>query len=108
MLPLPRIVSPLVDTYGKINQGWNNFLQQFSQPPQPFITLTVSGSPFQYVGKEPGHIFITGGTITGLTLSRGVDALALATTMRIIPIEISDLVTVTYSVLPVVTFVPRY
>lgn len=107
----PNVVQPFVDKFNRIMQPWMGYLQQFTIPPPPFQSVTVSTSPFSYYADEPGNLFITGGTVSLITLTRGTDTLTIATstsTPRIIPLAIHDIVEITYTVLPTITFIPSY
>lgn len=106
MLPLPSIVQAFVDKAGRIAKPWNIYLQQFTQAPPPFIDI-IGASPFSYVAKEPGFLFIVGGTVTALHLIRGTVNIDL-TGQKIIPVSINDTVITTYSVLPTIKFGANY
>lgn len=108
MQVLPNQNSPFVRLpSGIIIPPWNSYLQQFTQAPPPFVALTVGTSPFSYTAKEPGYVAIPSGTISAIILSRGTGTIDL-TGEKIIPVSINDIVTVTYSVLPVIKFIPIY
>ena len=109
MIRLPNLLAPLVNAKGFILAPWNSYLQQFTQAPPPIMGITVGASPFDYVAQEPGTIIIVGGTLTNVSLIRGVDTLAMGNAARIIPVAIEDTVRITYSVVPTsITFVPAY
>lgn len=107
MIPLPTLLAPFVDNRGKIKQPWNFYLQQFTQAPPSILTITVGGSPFSYQAVEPGVIAVTGGTISAITLTRGIITINV-TGEKLIPVAIADTVEITYSVLPTVQFIPSY
>lgn len=109
MQTLPSVLSRFVDQAGKIVTPFIQYLQQFTIAPPSFDPIAVGVSPFEYIAREPGNIAITGGTITNVTLIRGVDSLSFGSaTNRIIPVAINDVLEVTYSVLPTLTFIPSY
>lgn len=81
-------------------------MQQFTQAPPPIIELTVDISPFSYTAVEPGFIFIEGGTVSLITLRRG--AAIISFLGQLVPVSIGDEVEVTWSVLPVIVFIPIY
>lgn len=83
------------------------YLQQFTQAPPPFIQIDVDGSPFSYTAKEPGYVIVSAGTVSAVALTRGTDTLDFTGQMQV-PVSIGDTVTVTYSVLPTITFIPIY
>lgn len=107
MIPLPSQLAPLVTPNGKILRPWTQYLQQFTQAPPNIMSIVVSASPFVYQVKEPGSVAITGGTVSGITLTRGIISINL-TGSKIIPVSINDVVTIIYSVLPTIQFIPAY
>lgn len=109
MIPLPNTLAPFVNKLGQIIRPWNSYLQQFTQQPPSVTSVTVSASPFSYTAREPGNLAITGGTISQISLIRGNVTISFgAGSNKIIPVGINDVVTITYSVLPTVSFLPSY
>jgi len=106
MQPFPSVIQDFVDNLKKIKEPWVQYLQQFTIAPPAFIDITVGTSPFEYRAEEPGNVFITGGTISGITLTRGSDTITV--TGSLIPVAVADIVTVTWSVLPTMKFIPSY
>ena len=107
MLPLPNVLQQFVNRAGIVVTPWIQYLQQFTIAPPHFLDITLRGSPFEYVAKEPGNLFINGGVISLITLTRGIKTLTV-TGNKFIPIAVEDTVTITYFVLPTVTFIPSY
>lgn len=108
MQTFPNIVQAFVNRAGIILQPWMGYLQQFTTAPPAFNTIDVGVSPFEYEAREPGNIIITGGTVTDVLLTRGQETLDLGAFVTIIPVAINDIITITYSVLPTITFIPSY
>ena len=111
MLPLPSVLQEFVDSGRKIIVPWVQYLQQFTIAPPSFMDITVGSSPFQYEAAEPGNLFITGGTVSGITLTRGADTITVfpsTANPRLVPIAVNDVVTVTYTVKPTIKFIPLY
>jgi hypothetical protein len=81
------------------------FLQQFVQAPPDFVSIAVGPSIFAYQAVEPGFINVSGGTITDINLRRG-NKVITAVGAIFIPVSINDIVTVNYSVKPLMTFIP--
>lgn len=107
MVPVPNLITRLVDAAGKLLPGaWNSFFQQFVQAPPNFLLLSVGASPFLYTAKEPGYVSVTGGTVSAIVLIRG--GVGITINSNVVPVGIEDSVTVTYSVLPVMHFIPSY
>jgi len=107
MLPLPNVLQEFVNRAGIIKNPWIQYLQQFTIAPPNFIDVTLTGSPFEYVAREPGNLFIAGGTISLITLTRGAETLTVTGSI-LIPLAVADVVEITYSVLPAVKFIPSY
>lgn len=107
MQPFPQTIARFVDIAGRILQPWQQYLQQFTQAPPPFMQITVDGSPFSYIAREPGYVIISGGTVSAITLTRGSTTLTFTGQLQV-PVSINDTVTVTYSVLPTIRFIPIY
>ena len=111
MQPFPSVIQNFVDTLQKIKEPWVQYLSQFTIAPPPFVSVTVSASPFSYQAEEPGNLFISGGTVSGITLTRGADTITVfpsTANPRLVPVAVADIVTVTYSVLPTIKFIPSY
>lgn len=100
------MVAALVDKAGKIIPPWNSFFQQFTNPPADIIPIIPNPSPFSYLVKQPGMIVISGGTVTGISFTRGLTTIGI--NAFAFPVEIKDIVTVAYSILPTMNLVPRY
>ena len=108
MQPLPNQSSPLVRLpNGTIIPPWNSYLQQFTQAPPSFVRVTVGASIFSYVAKEPGFIIVKGGTVSAIHLIRGTTSIDMTGQVSI-PVSIQDKVSVTYSVVPTMYFIPIY
>lgn len=106
MQTFPSTLSRFVSTAGIILQPFISYLQQFTIAPPAFSDITVGASPFEYEAKEPGNVFIDGGMVSAITLTRGTDTITV--TGSLIPVGINDIVTITYSVLPAMKFIPSY
>lgn len=109
MVPFYTTIAKFVNSAGNILQPWISYLQQFTIAPPPFSTVIVGSSPFAYKSKEPGNIYITGGVVSAISLTRGTVTLSLVTTRPIlIPVAVDDIITVTYTGLPTIKFIPSY
>jgi hypothetical protein len=69
------------------------------------ITVAVGGSPFTFTAPSAGYIIIRGGTVSAVQLTRTVTTLT-GQTSGFFPLSQGDQLTVTYSALPVLVFVP--
>lgn len=108
MQKLPNQNAPFVNKItGNIIPPWNSYLQQFTQNPPSVIPITVGASPFSYTAKEPGNVAISGGTVSTIVFTRGNVSITIVGN-NFIQVGIGDIITVTYSVLPTIRFVPMY
>ncbi len=112
--PLPSMKSPIgrVMVNGKefgmcfLLPPWNSYFQQISQAGSEVLVANVGSSPFEITANANGTMIILSGTVTGITLTRGVNSFNLDVGNQLIPIRINDMLAVTYSVLPTITFLP--
>jgi hypothetical protein len=105
--PVPNMLAPLVNKMGKLIPPWNSWFQQFTQPPSAVASVAVGASTFSYTVNNVGQIIVSGGTVSAITLIRGLDSFILfndTTTPRSVLVSIGDTVQVTYSVLPTIKF----
>lgn len=107
MILIPNSLSALVNKSLLCVNPWFTYFRQFSIAPSPIKTVDVGVSPFAYTVKEPGSVFVTGGTVSLVQFTRGQVTLTL-TTNTLIPVCIGDIITVTHSVLPTIKFLPNY
>lgn len=107
MQTFPNTIATFVDEARKIAKPWIQYLQQFTTAPAAFKSLTVGKSPFVYTAVEPGFVYIKSGTVSVISLKRG--SIAIDTTgLVFIPVGIGDAITITYSVVPTVYFIPSF
>ena len=77
------------------------------QSRMPEAGVTVGASPFVFQANVPGHLLVQGGTVSVITIMRdGATAYTTGLTVGFIPLSKLDQATVTYSVLPTLTFFP--
>ena len=105
---VPNLNRPLVNKDGLVTKQseWVAFFSQFVTAPN--VVVDIAGvSPLSYIVKEPGSVYVNGGTVSSIIFSRGTTNLDV-TGQKLIPVEIKDIVTVTFTVAPTIQFVPRY
>lgn len=100
--------SPIAQTQdGKIKVYLTNvgrlFFQQFVQKAAAAVVVKLTGSPFSYTPNQNGNVYINGGTVSSVSLIRGLDTLDI-TGQKIVPIGIGDTIQITYTVAPTVKF----
>lgn len=74
---------------------------------QPTQSITVGASPFTYTAPFDGTIISTGGTVSAIALIRQGSSVATGLTAGLIPLSRLDSLQVSYSVAPVMTFLPK-
>jgi hypothetical protein len=77
----------------------------YTSTPAAIEPITATGSPFAYTATAGGVVVVTGGTVTGIALTRG-SAVAMGQTTGNFPVRNGDILTVTYSASPTMTFIP--
>jgi hypothetical protein len=93
---------------GKTSSVWYRYFQGIAQgiPPSNEATVSVGGSPFYYTAPSKGFLVINGGTVTAVQFTRSVTTLT-GQTSGIFPVSQGDVLTITYTVLPTLVFVPQ-
>lgn len=105
-LPSPSL--PMSDpTTGKVASIWYQWVARISQlsAERPFGPVTVGASPFTFTASTIGNLLVTGGTVSAIVLSRS-GASVNCQENTFIPMAANDTVTITYTGLPTVTFIP--
>lgn len=69
------------------------------------MTVAAGGSPFTFTAPSGGYIILRGGTVSAVSVTRTVTTLT-GQTAGIFPLSQGDQLTVTYTGLPVMVFVP--
>ena len=107
---VPKIKSEAVNLKtGQLSQSFWRYVSSFSSNPAAENAVNLGVSPTVYTATRNGTLIIQGGTISAITLNSRTSnppySLPVGTT--IVPISVGDVVTITYSIAPVVTFFPR-
>lgn len=102
----PNSDAPMVDDRGVVFTAWYLFFAAFAETPHPMEELDLTGSPFSYTANEGGSIFISGGNVSAVTLTRGRTTLNTGLTSGFFPIGWQDIIEITYTVAPTVYFIP--
>jgi hypothetical protein len=78
----------------------------FAQMPS---TVTVGASPFTYLATSRQAVHVVGGTVSGASYARGTTSLPLAIAAggQILEMNAGDALTITYTVAPTITVIPR-
>lgn len=73
---------------------------------QPFQPLVVGASPFNYTASVNGSLLIESGAITAIGITRGAGVIVATTTPGFYPLSRGDRLTLTYTSVPLATFIP--
>ena len=97
-LPLPAIQIDAPDDYVPPNPQ-----------AQPVQAITVGASPYTYTAPFDGTVFVSGGTVTGLDISRDAGVTFIATGILSGPVPVSrlDQLKFTHAGAPTANFLPR-
>jgi hypothetical protein len=102
----PTYETPLT-IKGQTHTSWYRFFQGVFKgtPPSSESTLTPAASPWAYQAPAKGFVIIRGGTVTAVQFGRAQTTLT-GQTQGIFPLSQGDTLTITYSVVPNVVWVP--
>lgn len=103
---VPSSAQAIADQRGHVTTPWHRFFNALVSPAAPFTAVTVTSSPFTYVAGSQGSLSVSGGTVSAIDLTRASTTVSTGATAGIIPVANGDRVTITYSGLPTVTFIP--
>lgn len=104
---LPRDGHRVVDEGGNLTAPWREFFMRIASPPQGVKPHTLAASPYVLTAPTDGTVVVTGGTVSGATFTRGRDTVTLPAGSLTHPVRQGDVVSITYSVAPSVTFIPQ-
>ncbi len=110
----PPVNAPLALTEMSVAQpSTHGFMGDIVYPPQAtelpseVFSLSTPSSPRGVVAGRRQALSIDGGTVTGITLSRGSWTRNLAPSTQLIEMNTGDIVVVTYTAAPALTLLPR-
>jgi hypothetical protein len=105
---VPSQILPATDPKsGKLASVWYQFLVRLAQltAESPMTAPAVGASPYTFTAVTIGNLFITGGTVSSIVLTRSGVSITCQKD-QFIPMAAGDTVTTTYTVAPTMTFVP--
>lgn len=104
---LPNYNEPVMDK-DVMRASWRRWFSGTDNgtPPAAEAAITVGASPFAYQATQKGFVIITGGTVSSIQFTR-TGTYATGITAGIVPVSLADVVTVTWSGKPTMTFVPQ-
>ena len=94
---------------GTTSKDWFFFWQGLWKgiPPGNESPLTLAGSPFLYTAPTRGFVIVNGGTVSNVQFNRSGQNYITGAIAGCFPVSAQDILTITYSVAPTVTFVPQ-
>lgn len=105
---LPNYPVPL--TSGRVtDSSWYRFWAGLFQglPPENEIAVTLGASPASYSAVRKGSLIVSGGTVSQIEFTRnGTDYYDTGVTAGMFTLNASDVLRVTYAVIPDAVFVP--
>jgi len=105
---VPAANSPIVTGDGQTpSSAWYRFWASFNSAPGAAQTVAVGASPFSYTANANGVLIVSGGMVSAIAVTRGRVTVSAGVIAGAIPVSTGDLIKVTYSVLPTMTFLPN-
>ena len=77
-----------------------------NSPGQNVSVIAAGASPFAYTATERGTMNVSGGTVTGVTLTRNSIVVNMGALNGCYSMCAGDILTVTYTAAPALTFIP--
>lgn len=103
---VPSTKVPVVDRNGNPTVEYQRFFGALVSPPQKAEAPTLATSPATYTASITGTLFVSGGTVSDISISRGQSVIPAGVVAGPIPLAGGDVATITYSVKPTVNFLP--
>ena len=105
---VPSSQQPIASSNGQVTTPWQRFFNTLPgvQKAAPPVAAAPDGSPFSFTAGALGTVFIAGGTVSQITLTRYGTVVPTGATSGGISVANGDVVTVTYSGPPSINFVP--
>src|SRR5271168_158761 len=102
----PTYDTPLT-VKGSIHTAWYRFFQNVYKgaPPSSETAVALSASPFAYQAPSGGFVIVRGGTVSAIQFTRSATTLT-GQTQGVFPMSQGDTLTITYSGVPSLTWVP--
>jgi hypothetical protein len=93
---------------GETSAAYYRFMNDIhtGNPPSAETSITVTASPFKYTAPMGGSVIIEGGTVSQVTYTRSTTAYVTGQTSGMFPVGAGDILIVTYSGTPTMTFAP--
>lgn len=99
-------IPTLRDLTNALVYGQDTLLPDVVPQAQPSQAVTVGASPYTYTALASGALAVSGGTISAISIIRQGVTVATGVISGVLPVSRRDQVTITYTVLPTVVFLP--
>lgn len=103
---VPSSKQKMVTPEGTVTPEYQRFFNAVAGAATPFASVTRTSSPMSYTASGSGHLNINGGTISGLSLRRAGSTITLTASVLMVPMSNGDVLTITYTGSPTITFIP--
>ena len=103
---VPSSQQAIADKQGKITTPWQRFFNALVSAAAPIQSVTLTGSPFAFRAGSGGNLAVSGGTVSAIDITRGTTTVSTGATSGTFPVANGDVVSITYTVLPTVSFIP--
>jgi hypothetical protein len=103
---IPKPEAPIAKpNSGAVEQAWWRFFNAVAGTPSTESAVVVGASPTAFKATQRGQLLVTGGTVSSITVTRK-NTYTPGGTSGYFPMSPGDVVTITYTGLPTVTFFP--
>ncbi len=107
VLDSPQVTSnDLPDIARALLWGQDTHLTDPTPAAQPVATITPGASPYSYTAPYWGSVAVTGGTVSAISIIRQGASIGTGVTVGVFQLARGDVLQVTYSVVPTMTFIP--
>lgn len=103
---VPSSRQRMVTADGTSTAEFQRFFNAIAGPPSAVQSISLSPSPMSFVSSANGTLAVVGGSVSAITLTRGGSTVNLGTSTRLIPVSNADVVAITYTGTPTMTFIP--
>jgi len=104
---IPKPEAPIAKPQsGAVEQAWWRFFNALAGKAQTESAVVVGASPTAYTASARGQMLVTGGTVSSITITRK-NMYTPGPTSGFFPMSVGDILTITYSGLPTVTWFPQ-
>jgi trimeric autotransporter adhesin len=88
-----------------VSHAWFKFFSGLVGTPNQETAVTVTTSPFIYTAPIAGTLFVKGGTVSSISITRSA-LYNIGVAAGPVPVSVGDVVTITYSAAPTAVFFP--